>query len=49
MKWAQAGVILSARLPQTDVAADNADDVGLLLKGLREIVGECHEVMSRNP
>ena len=48
MKWAQAGVILRARLPQANVAADNADNVGLLLEGLREVVGECHE-LGRNP
>ena len=43
MKWAQAGIILRARLPQADVAADNADNVSLLLEGLREVVGKSHE------
>src|SRR4051812_14511774 len=48
MKWAQAGVILRARLSQANVAADNADNIGLLLETLREVVGECHE-LGRNP
>jgi hypothetical protein len=48
MKWAQAGVILCARLPQADVAANNAYNVGLLLEALREVVGKCHE-LGRNP
>ena len=42
MKRAQAGIILRARLPKTDIAADDADNVGLLLEGLREVVGKCH-------
>ena len=45
MKRAQARIILRARLSQADVAADNADYVSLLLEGLREVVGKCHELM----
>lgn len=44
MERAQAGVILCPRLPQTDVAANDADNVGLLLEGLREVGGESHEL-----
>ena len=37
MKWAEAGIILSTGLAQTDVSADDLNDVGLLLDGLGKI------------
>lgn len=45
MKRTQARVVLRARLPQADVATDDTNDIGLLLKGLREVVAEGHEVI----
>ena len=39
MKRAEAGVVLRSGLAQLDVLADDADDVGLLLDGLCEVVG----------
>ena len=37
MERAKAGVVLSSRLAQTDVALDHLDDVDLLLNGLCEV------------
>jgi len=39
VKGAEAGVVLRAGFAQLDVVADDADDVGLLLDGLCEVVG----------
>ena len=45
MKRAQADEILRARLAQGDVLAHNADDVSLLLQGVRKIPGIRHVVL----
>ena len=42
VEGAEAGVVLRAGLLQLDVVADDADDVGLLLDGVREIAGVRH-------
>ena len=39
VKGAETGVVLRAGFAQLDVVADDADDVGLLLDGLCEVVG----------
>ena len=39
VKRAEAGVVLRAGFAQLDVVADDADDIGLLLDGLGEVVG----------
>ncbi len=42
VKGTQAGVILSPGFAELDVVADNADDIRLLLYGVREIAGVRH-------
>ena len=42
VKGTQAGVILSSGFAELDVVADNADDIRLLLYGVREIAGVRH-------
>ena len=42
MKGTQTRVVLRARFLERNVVADNADDIGLLFEGLREIGGERH-------
>jgi len=47
VKGAEAGVVLGSGLAQADVVANDADDVGLLLDGLSEIIG--HSGRPGNP
>src|SRR5256886_703113 len=42
VKWTKPGIILRPSLLQLDVIAHNADDVRLLLDGVREIAGVGH-------
>jgi hypothetical protein len=39
VKWAQAAVVLRAGFAELEIVADDADDVGLLLDVLGEVVG----------
>jgi hypothetical protein len=42
MEGTEAGVVLGSGFFELDVIADDADDVRLLLEGVREIAGVCH-------
>lgn len=42
VEGAESGVILGAGLLELDVIADDADDIRLLLEGVREIAGVRH-------
>ena len=42
MEWAEPDEVLRTRLAQGDVLAHNADDVSLLLEGVRKIPGIRH-------
>jgi len=48
MEGAEAGVVLRAGFAQLDVVADDADDVGLLLDGLCEVVGHACDAAVRS-
>jgi hypothetical protein len=47
VKGTQAGIILSSGFSELDVVADDADDIRLLLEGVREIAGVRHGFSSR--
>src|SRR5215472_3488556 len=43
VEGAKPGIVLRSRLLQLNVVADDADDIGLLLDGVREVAGVGHE------
>ena len=47
VEGAEAGVVLRAGLAELDVVADDADDVGLLLDELGEVIGHANAVATR--